>query len=141
MKSILSIAALTFSLSTMAATTATEGLKSIIEAGTFYGQDCSVTVSHAQDSSSVKVTAFGVTEYFTVMNIATSANYSAGFNEATGEVYGRQSLRFPRYQGGSSKSFYAKKLANGNADISISTISLDHHGEDASTFAACEISK
>ncbi len=140
MKALVSTLVLAFSISTMA-TTATEGLKTIVEAGTFKGTDCTVTVSHSQNVSTVHVTQDGTTEFFSVMDITSSTNYSAHFIESTGEVYGHQVMRFPRYLDGGVKNFHAKKLANGKATISVSTILLDHRGNDASTYATCEFSK
>lgn len=142
MKAFVSALAFTLSLTTLAATTPTEALKAIVEAGTFQGNNCSVTVSHGVDTSVIKVTAFGVTEVFGLYNTKTpSMNYSAHVIEATGEVYAQQAMNFPRYYHGGSKHFHAKALANGKADISISSILLDHKGDDVSTYASCEISK
>lgn len=141
MKALLATLALTLSATSFAATTNTEALKSIVEAGTFQGNNCSVTVSHSADSSSVSVTAQGTTEYFTIMNIASSTGYAVSYKAETNELSGMQQIRFPKYQYGGSKTFYAKLKADGKALVSISTILLDHRGNDASTYASCEISK
>lgn len=141
MKAIIATLALTLSATSFAATTNTEALKSIVEAGTFQGKNCSVTVNHTTETSSVSVTAEGTTEYFTIMNIAPSTAYAVSYKAETNELSGLQQIRFPKYQYGGSKTFYAKLKADGKALVSISTILLDHRGNDVSTYASCEISK
>lgn len=141
MKAIVSALVLTLSMSTIAATTATDALKSIVEAGTFQGKNCSVTVSHGADYSSVHVTENGTTEVFGLLNTTSTISYAVHVNEVTGEISASQTLKYPRYYNGGSKLFYAKPLANGKALISISSILLDHRGNDVSTYASCEISK
>ena len=142
MKTFITTLTLALSISSFASTTkATDALKSIVEAGTFQGKNCSVTVSHNGSTSVVEVSAFGLTDSFAIINTTSSASYTAVYNENTGELIGSQSLNFPRYTNGGRKHFSAKPVANGKALISISTILFDHKGEDQSTYASCEISK
>ena len=142
MKTFITALTLALSISSFASTTkATDALKSIVEAGTFQGKNCSVTVSHGADTSSVQVTANGTTEFFGLINTTSTTSYAVHVNEVTGEISASQTLKYPRYYNGGSKLFYAKPVANGKALISISTILLDHRGEDQSTYASCEISK
>lgn len=141
MKALTTALFLTLSLTTLAKTSAVDGLKSIVEAGTFQGQNCSVTVSHNGSTSVVEVSAFGLTDSFAIINTTSSASYTAVYNENTGELIGSQSLNFPRYTNGGRKHFSAKALANGKAVISISSVLFDHRGNDASTYVTCEISK
>lgn len=141
MKAFVSALVLSLSLSTMAAPKATDALKAIVEAGTFQGKNCSVTVSHGADYSSVHVTDNGHTEVFGLLNVTSTMTYAVHVNEVTGEISASQTLKYPRYYNGGSKLFHAKPLANGKALITISSILLDHRGEDMSSYASCEISK
>ncbi len=140
MKSLFLIAALTLSTSVFAKTTITEAFKSLLPSGEYEGRNesgkCFVNVLTRTDSASVSIKADSAYDGFTVLN--SSSNYAV--NEVTGEIAATQNANFPRYYNGGSKSLFVKPFDTDEVEFSISTILLDHRGNDASTYLNCTVS-
>ncbi len=140
MKAFIASIVLVSSISSFAAVSATEAFKSILSNGTYTGKNCSVKVSGNDQYTHVTIEEAGNrSEFFTVLNTASTVNYAFSFNAEKNEFYATQLLNFPRYYHNSSKTFFATNDKNGKAYVAISNILLDHSGNDVSTDAACEI--
>ena len=139
-KSISFIFALVFSFSLFAKVPATQAVTALIPAGVYEGKNgsakCLVTVTTADNAVSVTIQDKNKQQdNFTLVN--SSANYSV--NESTGELSATQKLNFPHYVQGGSKILNIRGNDIEQVEVFITTILLDHRGNDASTYAACNI--
>jgi len=140
MKSLICIAMLTLSSPLFAKTTATEAFNALLPSGEYEGRNsagkCFVNVLTRKDSVTVSIKTASAYDVLAVLD--SSSSYAV--NAATGEISATQSANYPRYYNGGSKYLYVKSFDTDEVDFSISTILLDHRGEDASTYLDCKIS-
>lgn len=138
MKSLILTIALTVSGSLFAKTPATDAFNAIIASGEYVGvsgsEKCLVNVLTTSNSVTVSLSTKNSYDVVAVLN--SSSHYFV--NEATGEISATQSAKYPRYLDGGTKNLYVKSV-NNQVEFSISTILLDHRGEDASTYLECII--
>jgi hypothetical protein len=140
MKTLFLIAALTLSTSVFAKTTITEAFNSLLTSGEYEGRNesgkCFVSVLTKTDSVSVSIKTDSAFDVLAVLN----SSYNYAVNEVTGEIAATQSANYPRYYNGGTKSLYVKPFDTDEVEFSISTILLDHRGNDASTYLNCKVS-
>lgn len=136
MKSIVLAMSLVFSASTFAKVPATEAINKLLAAGSYQGENCSVTVNTTSDSVTISVKSETATHAFAILNA--SSNYTV--DSATGEISASQSLRFPRYLQGGTK-FLNVRPSNDQVEFYISETLLDHRGNDMSTYASCAVNR
>lgn len=131
-----------FSSASFAKTTATTFFSTIITSGEYEGrvgqstEKCFVTVDVKKDSVTVSIKNKNSYDVFAVID--QSFSYSA--NEEKGEFAATTQLGYPHYLKGGSKQLYVKANDIWEVDFSISTILLDHRGNDASTHLSCVVS-
>lgn len=140
MKSIAIAMSLVFSISAFAKTPASVAINKLIASGSYIGTnssgDCRVNVSTSSDAAVISIEAGNT--YLTFALIDSSLNYNV--NEVTGELAASQKTNYPHYTHGGSKYLNVKARDLNVVDFYISQTSLDHRGEDHSSFAACSIS-
>jgi len=139
MKSFLLIAVL-LSTSAFAKTNITDGIKALLPSGEYEGRNvagkCFVSVLTSTESASVSIRTDSAYDGFTILN--NSSSYRV--NDLTGEISAKITANLPRYYNGGTKSLYVKPFDTDEIEFSISTILLDHRGNDASTYLNCTVS-
>ena len=141
---ILSLFAALSALSTasFAKTPATTFFSTIITPGEYEGkvaqsnEKCLVTVDVKKDAVTVSIKNKNAYDVFAVLD--NSFSYSA--NEEKGEFAATTKLSYPHYVQGGSKQLFVKANDVWEVSFSISTILLDHRGNDASTYVSCVVS-
>jgi hypothetical protein len=140
MKFIFTALILAFSATSFAKIPATDALKNLISTGEYEGRNesgkCLVTVNNTLNAATISIKTNNTSKVFTLVN--SSLNYSV--NEATSEISATQKLNSPFYLNGGKKILNVKANDIEQIQFSISTILLDHKGEDASTYSECTIS-
>lgn len=141
MKTIsLLLLALCFSSIAIAKTPATEAMAKLAPAGNYEGfngqEKCYVTVAINNNSVTVSIKTKNNYDVFVVLD--NSSHYAVDAN--TGAIAATSGLRFPHYVQGGTKQLYVVGNDIEQVEFSISTILLDHRGNDASTYIACAAS-
>lgn len=142
MKSLL--LAMTFALSSaaFASTPATVAVENFLANGEYTGlngsEKCSVKIVTADTAVSVFITNKKNSIGFTVVD----SSYDYNVNSVTGELSATQKLNAPHYLQGASKVLnIARNDDNTEVSFFISTIAMDHRGNDMSTYATCTIAR
>ena len=129
------------SSSVSAKTPATIALNNLIKNGTYNGQSlglhCEVKISTKQDFASVEISTSTQKEFFSLLD----SSLSYHVDEKSGELSATMNLSFPHYLKGATKLLSVRSVGQNEVAVSISTIALDHRGNDMSTFSNCKISK
>lgn len=140
MKSIIIIAlTLVYSVASLAKIPATEAFDNILTDGDYVGtvgkKKCLVTIKTQLESVTLSINTASTNDTFVVLN--SSPNYSV--NEVTGEISASQNLKYPHYLQGGTKFLNVRTDGINQVNFSISTVLLDHRGNDASTYSTCNI--
>ncbi len=140
MKSILVTLLVLSSISAFAKVTATEAFSNLLSSGAFEGKNesgkCLVRVDIKNDSVVVAVETKNDYQAFALLDNA--SNYSV--EETTGAIYSAQKLSFPRYDNGGTKHLSVRPTSD-SIQFAVSQVLFDHHGNDASTYSTCTITK
>ena len=140
MKTSMFILSLLFTVTAFAKTPATIALNNLLADGVYTGQTsgstCEVLVSTKNSAATVTIKSLQDTETFVLLN--SSLHYSV--NDSTGEIAATQNLKFPHYLNGGTKILNVKPIDTNEINFSISTILLDHRGNDASSYLDCRLS-
>lgn len=139
MKLLLIALSIALSSQAFAKTQATEALALLSPEGTFEGKngksDCEVLVAQKTANTATVVIKNGNTRALFNLN-NNSLNYS--FDTETYTLSATESLRSPFYLNGGTIILTVKPTREA-VNFSISTIALDHKGNDFSTFNACSV--
>jgi hypothetical protein len=140
MKSIVLTLVLVFSTAAMADIKITEAFNKIINAGEHQGRNnenekCSVVINTQAESVSVAIDSANSSEVFAILN--SSQNYTV--DGTTGEITATQSLRSPRYVQGGTKVLNVRKN-NAKIEFIISSVLIDHKGDESFSSTNCTIS-
>ena len=131
-----------FSSNSFAKTTATDFFSTIITSGEYEGrvaqtnEKCLVKIDVKKDAVTVSIKENSSFDAFAVLD--NSLSYSA--NEEKGEFSARSQLGYPHFIKGGTKQLFVKANNAWQVEFSISTILLDHRGNDASTYVSCVVS-
>ncbi len=146
MKNVMSLSLLAslfiFSSASFAKTSATTFFSTIITSGEYEGkvgqsnEKCVVTVDVKSDAVTVSIKNKNAYDVFAVLD--KSFSYSA--NDEKGEFAATSQLGYPHFIKGGTKQLYVKANDIWQVEFSISTILLDHRGNDASTYVSCVVS-
>jgi hypothetical protein len=141
MKSLLIAVTIALSTSAFASTPATTAVTSLLAAGEYYGtnevEKCSVKILANNNSVAVFVSTKKSSAGFTIVDSATNYNV----NEVTGEVFATEKLKSPHYLQGAVKVLTIVTTDDDEVKFYISTIAINHRGDDMSSYVTCNISK
>lgn len=139
MKSLFFTVSLVLSFNAFAKMPATEAVAQLVAPGNYVGkngnEDCNVTVKTQADAVSVTIETKAANDSFTILN--SSMHYSV--NNETGEISATHSLKFPHYLNGGTKLLNIRAVSKDHVEFFISTILLDHRGNDISSYVSCKI--
>lgn len=141
MKSLLVAVTIALSASAFASTPATTAVTSLLAAGEYYGtngvEKCSVKILTNNNSVAVFINTKKSSAGFTIVDSAT--NYSV--NEVTGEISATEKLKSPHYLQGAAKVLNIVTNDNDEVEFYISTIAMNHKGDDMSSYATCNVAR
>jgi hypothetical protein len=141
MKSLLLAATIALSASAFASTPATVAVTSLLAPGEYYGtngtEKCSVKILASNNSVAVFLSTKKSSAGFTIVD--SSTNYSV--NEVTGEISATEKLKAPHYLQGAAKVLTIATNDNDEVEFYISTIAMNHKGDDMSTYVTCNIAR
>lgn len=140
MKTSMLILSLLFSATAFAKTPASAALNNLLADGVYSGETsgspCEVFVSTKNSAATVTLKTEQSTETYVILD--SSLHYKV--NDSTGEISATSSLKFPHYINGGTKILNVKPIDANEINFSISTILLDHRGNDASSYVDCRLS-
>jgi hypothetical protein len=129
-----------FSSIALAKIPATVAMNKLAPAGNYEGyngqEKCFVNVAVSNSSVTVSIKEKNSYDVFAVLD--NSSHYSVDAN--SGAFAATSELRFPHYVQGGTKQLFVISNDIDQVEFSISTILLDHRGNDASSYITCTIS-